>query len=109
MKISSKSIFIVLACWLVLIIVSSVFAQTIVVRVRGVPQVVDEMAKQVIFLLEHEQRQMTWDKTHVSNLAAGSTVNLENDSTMLKEEWIAEADSFILNVQNRIDAINALR
>ncbi|MBU0791538.1 MAG: hypothetical protein KKC55_13790 [Gammaproteobacteria bacterium] len=109
MKYSSKSVFIVLAFWLVLIIVSSVFAQTIVVRVRGVPQVVDELAKQVIFLLEHEQRQMNWDRTHVNNLAAGSSLVLENDATMLKEDWIAEADSFLLNLQNRIDAINALR
>ena len=108
MKYSSKSVFIVLA-FLALIIISSAFAQTIVVRVRGVPQVVDELAEQVIFLLEHEQRQMNWDKTHVSNLPAGCTVNLENDATMVKEDWIAEADSFILNLQNRIDAVKALK
>lgn len=109
MKVSNRKVIIVLACWLVLIIASAVFAQDIVIRVRGVPQIVDRLAGDVVFLLGYKQTEINWDQTHISNLPAGSTVRLENDATMLREDWLTKADQTIADLQARIDAINALR
>jgi len=97
---------------LIVILVSAAvvaYAQTVVVSVRGVPQIVNVLADQVTFLLEYKKSEINWDKTHVSNCPDGSTIILENDARMTKEDWITAADATIDNIQNRINAVNALK
>lgn len=100
---------IVIMALLLLGLASYVIAQTVVVSVRGVPQIVNRLADEVIFLLDYKKQEINWDKTHVSNYPAGATITLENDAKMLREDWIAQADTVMADLQARIDAINALK
>lgn len=102
--------YIVFAVVFILVVaVCSVYAQTFVVSVRGIPKIVGELADQVIFLLEYKKLEINWDKTHISSYPDGSNITLEDDSVMTKEEWITTADAVLLDIQSRIDAINNLK
>lgn len=104
MRLNRKSLIIILGVWLILIVISTVVAQTVVVSVRGVPKELVQLKADVIFLLEYKKAEIGWDKSHVSNYPPGATIGLENDATIVKEDWITQADNALAEIQARIDA-----
>lgn len=94
---------------LILVFVAVIYAQTRVPSVSGIPRVVSIIADELVYMIQYKIAEINWDKQYVESLPAGSSINLDDGSSMVREDWIAAADATIADLQSRINRINSAR